>query len=39
MKDFIDYKIDANTYQTYFFNLLYKDNFFNELWYYVKSFL
>lgn len=30
MNDFINNKIDANTYQTYFFKLIHKDNFFNE---------
>ncbi|WP_033916198.1 colicin immunity domain-containing protein [Campylobacter sputorum] len=30
MRDFIDDKIDANTYQTYFFKLLHEDIFFDK---------
>ena len=38
MKDFINDKIDANTFQTYFFKLLHKDDvFFNNYYDVVQS--
>ncbi|MDA3042458.1 MULTISPECIES: colicin immunity domain-containing protein [unclassified Campylobacter] len=33
MKDFVDSKINADTYQTYFFKLLHKDNEFFDKYY------
>lgn len=38
MKDFINDKIDANTFQTYFFRLLHKDDvFFNNYYDVMQS--